>query len=431
MLALSVILAETKAMESIERVMVVDGGGRGQAIAQKLAAEGVEVIVSPGNPGNSGFAESTYVHPLDIAGQLAEAQRRKIDLTVVGSDNALANGIVDHFEAAGLAIFGPTRDQAKIEWDKEFAKQFAVRRHIPIAPYKRFNEPREAIEYAETREYPLFIKENGLAQGKGVVRCDNFRQVKAAVGDAPRAIIIESNISGPEVSHHAFADGNITLPIPFVVRDHKYLGENDTGPMTGGMGVVGPLPGYSPEVVEKLNERFAQPVVTASRFRGMLFSGLKGEPSQERILEWNARWGDPEAQVFLRLMKSDLLPILVACTERDLHSLAPLEWELGRAAVCLVIAAEGYPGQIKKASVIEGIEVAEKVPEVHVLQACTVALGSKVCVNGGRVLNIVAQGENFRQAVKRAYEAAEQINFVGQTPVIRRDIGADLAAAEA
>jgi phosphoribosylamine--glycine ligase len=425
MLALRVNLPETKRM-SLERVMVIDGGGRGQAIAQKLAEDGVDVVVSPGNPGNAGFAESTGINPLDINGQLNAAKHFGVDLSVVGPDNALASGMVDQFKADGLSIFGPTRVQARIESDKEFAKQFAVRRHIPIAPYKRFTDSSEALEYAKDREYPLFVKENELALGKGVKRCRNMKEIRRAVQDLAGRILIEDNVPGPEASLHSFCDGKIALPIPFLVRDHKYLGEGDTGPMTGGMGAVGPLPDYDAQTSHFLNEVFAQPIVTASKFKGLLFSGLKGERGSEKSLEWNARWGDPEAQVFLSLMKSDLLPVLIACVEGDLHSLPKMEWELGKAAVCLVVAAEGYPEKPKLASVIEGIEEANKVEGVQVLQAGTVKLGSKICVAGGRVLNLVSKAQNIKIAARQAYAAAEQINFMGQTPVMRRDIGIGL-----
>jgi phosphoribosylamine--glycine ligase len=429
MLALTHYLSDTKDMESVERVMIVDGGGnaRAQAIAHKLVAEGVEVVVSPGNPGNADIADSTGIGPLDIAGQLAAAEEYKIDLTVVGADNPLALGIVDQFEAAGQHIFGPKRYQARIEWDKEFAKEFARRRHIPVANSQQFTDGQRAFYYGERGPFPLFVKDNELALGKGVVRCDNPQQLKEAVRDLARTVIIEENIPGPEVSHHAFCDGKTALSIPFLVRDHKYAGDNDTGPMTGGMGAVGPLPGYSAEAVERLGQTFAEPVVSVSGFKGLLFTGLKGEPGQEKNLEWNARFGDPEAQVFLSLMKSDLLPVLVACVEGDLKSLSPLKWELGKAVVCLVIAAEGYPVEPRLDAEIEGLEAAAKVEGVQILHAGTRAAGGNIQVAGGRVLNVVSKAEDMRTAIKQAYDAATQINFAGQTPLMRGDIGQSVA----
>lgn len=406
--------------------MIVDGGARGQAIGKKLAEEGVEVVMSPGSPGNQAFAESTGIEPTDIAGQLSAAVYYGANLTVVGADDPLAGGIVDMFKENNKTIFGPTRNQARIEWDKNFAKRFAKRRRIPVADSGHFTDKDAALEYAQSRTFPLFLKDNGLAQGKGVQKCNTSGQLESALKQTSREFIIEDNIRGPEISHHAFCDGRNFLSMPFLVRDHKYLGTGDTGPMTGGMGAIGPIPGYTEERAVLLGEQFVEGVVKASKFEGMLFTGLKGEIGQEKALEWNARFGDPEAQVYMSLMKSDLLPLLRACAEGDVSNYGQISWLSGRTAVCLVLAAEGYPSKPKKGSVIEGIAEIDGFG-VDVIHAGTsLDEDGNLTTSGGRVLNIVSVDDTPRLAIDKAYAAAQKVTFDGKPPVTRSDIGASL-----
>ncbi len=404
--------------------MIVDGGGRGQALATKLAPECQELFVSPGNPGNEAFAYGTGIAPTDVVEQLSFAKRNKIDLTVVGADDPLAYGIVDDFQAEGLTIFGPTAAQARIESDRQFAKKLAQNLGVPIGSQAGFTDRAEARRYAQApeRRWPLFVKDNELAQGKGAKRCDSMKDVKRVIGAMSR-FVIEDYVEGPEASHHSFCDGKTQLSIPFLVRDHKQIGEGDTGLMTGGMGTVGPLHNYTPEEVAQLGRVFVEPVVRQTGFKGVIFSGLKGVKGHEQNLEWNARFGDPEAQLFLRLMKSDLLPVIMACVEGDLDTLPTPQWDMAQSAVCLVLATQGYPAKPQKGAVIEGIETAATIAGVDVLQAGTAQKVAGLIVNGGRVLNMVATADTLQAALDRAYEAAECILFNGLEPVYRKDIG--------
>ncbi|MGH7196103.1 MAG: phosphoribosylamine--glycine ligase [Candidatus Saccharimonadales bacterium] len=403
--------------------MVVDSGARGQALGMKLAHEGEAIFISPGNPGNEDFAVSTNLIPSDISGQLAFARQNKVDFTIVGGEDLLAAGIVDNFNQAKLAIFGPTRAQARIEADREFAKEIGHRHSVPMGAFGSFMGKTTAIEYAENHGWPVFVKDNGLAGGKGASKCETPKEVEAEIARLGGKIIIEDYVGGLEASHHAFCDGKSQLSIPFLVRDHKQIGDGNRGPMTGGMGVVGPLPEYSSRDSEEFGETFAAPVVQELGFKGMLFSGLKGNKGHEKLLEWNARPGDPETQVFLALMKGKLLPVLQACVEGSLDKIEPPDWWLGQSAVSLVLAAQGYPEKPQTGAIIEGIEEAEKTKNIQILYAATKKQGSQLVTNGGRVLNILATAESLSAALTQAYSAAEHITFNGQPPTFRRDIG--------
>jgi phosphoribosylamine--glycine ligase len=417
--------------------MVVDAGGRGQAIAKKLAGEGLEVIVSPGNPGNEAFAHSTGVGIGNINGQLEAAERYDADLTIVGPEDALNQGIAWAWRTAQFfgahtrerAMFAPSARQAWVESDRSFAKKFAQAREVPIGGFDEYTDKQEAmrdvaaLDSDDERYWPLFVKDNGLHQGKGVTTCFTPEEVEAAVA-ALDHFVIETNVPGPELSHHAFCDGKTQLSIPFVVRDHKQLLVDGMPEMTGGMGVIGPLPEYSLKEVNELGETFAAPVAEGLGFKGMLFSGLKGHKGAEKLLEWNARFGDPETQVFMRLMKGDLLPVIMACVEGDLQNLTAPEWELGTYAACLVLAAPGYPSEPRKNLLIEGIEEAAKLDGVDVLQAATTKRSDQLCTDGGRVINIIATADSVEDAAARAYCAADKISFDGQPPVTRPNIGA-------
>ncbi len=422
-------------MESVETIMVIGGGGREQALAKKLAGEGLEVVVSPGTPGNEDFAYSSDVGVTDVAGQLKAADRFGVDLTIVGSEDAIALNIAKAWDMQNVfgdqkqksKIFAPYARQAWIESDRSFAKKFAQVRDVPIGGYDEFTDKKAALEEAaavtDSYDWPLYVKDNGLRQGKGVVSCESMDEVEAAIDDLDH-FVIETHVPGPELSHHAFCDGKTQLSIPFVVRDHKQLEVNGDQLMTGGMGVVGPLPEYLPEEVAQLGETFAAPVAEGLGFKGLLFSGLKGFKGQEKSLEWNARFGDPETQVFMRLMKSDLLPVLMASIEGDLENLERPEWELGKYAACVVLAAPGYPSEPKKGLLIEGLDSAAKFEGVEVLQAATAQRNKKLYTAGGRVANIVTVADSVSDAVEKAYQAAEAISFDGQPPLIHPRIGA-------
>lgn len=416
--------------------MVVDAGGRGQAIARKLANEGLEVTVSPGNPGNEDFAHSTGVDIADITGQLEAAKRYDADLTIVGPEDALNRNITWAWHTSSFfsedrkrAIFAPYAKQAWVESDRGFAKKFAQVRGLPIGGYTEFTDKDEAmrevagLDIEDERFWPLFVKDNGLHQGKGVTICETPDEVEAAIATLDH-FVIETNVPGPELSHHAFCDGKTQLSIPFVVRDHKQLIINGVTRMTGGMGVIGPLAEYSPEEVVALGETFAAPVAEGLGFKGMLFSGLKGSKGDEKLLEWNARFGDPETQVFMRLMKSDLLPLIMACVEGNLGDLSPPQWEVGKYAACLVLAAPSYPSDARRGLLIEGLDEAAQVDGVEVLQAATIKKSNRLYTDGGRVINVVTSTDSIETAVDRAYRAAEKIRFNGELPVMRPDISA-------
>jgi phosphoribosylamine---glycine ligase len=404
------------------RVNVVDTGGRGQALAGKLASEGHELFVSPGNPGNSSYAYSTGVRPTDIVGQLEVARLCRIDFTVVGSDDALALGIVDAFQNEGRDVFGPTQEQARIESDRAYAKRTSCQLGVPTGPYNVFTDKREAIKYAKTRPWPLFVKDNELAQGKGTIKCADIDEFAKAIKPLGK-MVVEDYVIGSEASHHAFCDGETEVSIPFLLRDHKQIGEGDSGPMTGGMGAAGPLPNYKPDEVEELGRHFVAPIVKELGFKGLLFTGLKGPKSEEQNLEYNARFGDPETQAFLHLMESDLLPVLISCSEGSLGEIPAPKGCLNKSVVCLVLAAEGYPRAYQTGVVIEGVEEVTRIKGVKLLQAGTDRRGPDLVTNGGRVLNIVSLAGPLDLALRRAYDAAEHITFDGKKPVMRADIG--------
>jgi phosphoribosylamine--glycine ligase len=273
----------------------------------------------------------------------------------------------------------------------------------------------------------LFAKDNGLAGGKGADKCADLEEFKASISNK-NGIVVEDYIEGPEASHHAFCDGKTYLSMPFLFRDHKTIGEGDTGPMTGGMGVAGPLLNYTPSEVEALGETFVAPVVRELGFKGVLFAGLKGAKHDEKNLEWNARPGDPEMQAFMRLMQNDLMPIIMACIEGGLDKVESPEWLIGQSVINLVLVSEGYPNEPRLGAAIEGVEDANKVEGVQVLHAGTAQEGRQLVTNGGRVLNIVSMANSLQLAHDRAYEAASLIGFGGQSPLYRQDIGQTVLA---
>jgi phosphoribosylamine--glycine ligase len=334
-------------------VLIVGSGAREQALAQKLAGspDVDKLFIAEGNAGTEFIdkAENVAIAPTEIEKLAKFAVQNNIGLTVVGLDDALADGIVDRFHEDDLPIFGPTKQQARLEWDRDYAKRFAGKSDVPIGSSETFGNADEARAYAQSRHWPIFVKQNGQAQGKGAKRCDDIRAVDELLQElgsgyfkSGKRVVVEDYVSGPEASHHAFCDGVTHLSIPFLVRDHKTLTADSKSPMTGGMGVVGPL-GYTMREVDALGDRFVAPVVRELGFKGLLFSGLKGIKGFERNLEWNVRFGDPETQVFMRLLKSDLLPILIACVEGKLGDLDAPQWHTDRSVASIVMAAPGYP----------------------------------------------------------------------------------------
>ncbi len=417
------------------KVLVIGSGGREHALVWKLAQSPSvrKIYCAPGNPGIARQAECVDIAAGELARLRDFALASAVDLTVVGPDDCLAAGVVDLFREAGLRIFGPTRAAARIESSKSFAKLLMRDAGIPTAAFRTFTDHDAARAYAVSHEYPLVIKASGLALGKGVVICRDAGQAEQALraalvdrvfGEAGSEVIVEEFLDGPEVSVHAFCDGKTAKLFP-PAQDHKRLCDGDDGPNTGGMGTCAPAPPLTPRMMEEIRETVVLPALRAlaargSPFTGCLYPGLIRTGSGFKVLEFNARFGDPEAQSYLRLLESDLAQVLLSCTEGRLDGTA-VSWS-GRSAACVIAASAGYPGPYRKGLEIDGIEQAESREGVVVFQAGTAAREGAIVTSGGRVLGVTATGCDLRAAVDACYGALGSISFDGMT--FRRDIGA-------
>ncbi len=416
-------------------VLVIGSGGREHALVWKLAQSPRigRLYASPGNGGTQSFAENVPIDATDISKLLQFTKENGIDLTIVGPDDSLALGIVDVFRAQGLSIFGPTRVAAEIESSKIFAKNLTSEAGIPTAPFQNFSEYDRALAYVRERGIPIVIKANGLALGKGVYVCKTFAQAEGALtqimlervyGNAGEEVIIEEFLDGQEISIHALCDGESFVLFP-PAQDHKSICDGDKGENTGGMGTIVPVPWVSVDTLRVFGERIVRPTLEAlanrkRSFTGLLYPGLKMTSDGPKVLEFNARFGDPEAQSFMRFLKTDLLDLLEACVDGTLAKLT-LEWYSG-FAVCVTIVSGGYPGKYRKGMPIYGMAEAEQVPGVVVFHAGTSFDGGILKTSGGRVLGVSARGETLQSALDRAYEAVRCIEFEGM--YYRRDIGA-------
>ena len=420
------------------KILVVGGGGREHALCWKLAASPLvsEVLCAPGNAGTAAVARNVPVAATDLPRLVDLAREEQVELVVVGPEDPLCAGLADRLAKAGIAVFGPGASGARLEGSKLFAKEFLGRHRIPTAAYRRFDRSGAAKSYLEScQQWPQVIKADGLAAGKGVVVVRNAREGCAAVdalmeerrlGDAGALLAVEEFLAGDEISILALTDGE-TLCILEPVMDHKQVGDGDSGPNTGGMGVYSPVPQLSKRVLRQIEQHVLLPTLHGLRreeiaFRGVLFVGLMLTESGPRVLEYNCRFGDPETQACLRRMKSDLLPYLLATARGKLSELEAPEWD-ARTCVGVVAASEGYPGTYRKGDPIRGLEAAASEPEVVVFHAGTRASksGSGVVTDGGRVLCITALGEDVAQARQRAYSVYERIQWDGK--FARRDIG--------
>lgn len=415
-------------------VLVIGSGGREHALVWKLAQSPHigKLFVAPGNGGTRQVAENVPIEATDIDGLLQFALKNEIGLTVVGPDDSLALGVVDAFRARGLRIFGPTRAAAKIESSKAFAKNLMSEAGIPTATFKVFSDYDNALAYTRERGAPIVVKASGLALGKGVYVCKTLAQAEAALveimldhvhKDAGSEVVVEEFLDGQEVSLHAFCDGKTFILLP-PAQDHKPIHDGDEGKNTGGMGTITPVSWVSAETLHTLGEQVVRPTLEtlAKRgrpFVGLLYPGLKMTTSGPKVLEFNARFGDPETQSYMRLLKTDLLDILEACVNGTLSELA-IEWHSG-FATCVVIASGGYPDEYKKGVPLRGVADAERVLDVVVFQAGT-KFDGELKTSGGRVLGVTAIGTTLRDALDRAYEAVRLIQFEGMQ--YRRDIGA-------
>ncbi len=414
-------------------LLVVGGGGREHAIIKKLKENPtVETIYAL--PGNGGIAQDAVCVPSigakDIESIVDFAKSHAIGFAVVAPDDPLALGCVDRLHEAGIPCFGPEAKAARIEASKVFSKNLMRKYGIPTARYEVFNDPVRALAYLKNASFPIVVKADGLALGKGVLIPQNLQEAEAAVksimedktfGDSGNEIVIEEFLTGPEVSVLAFTDGTAIVPMVSSM-DHKRAGDGDTGPNTGGMGAVAPNPCYTPEAAAECMERVFLPTLSAMRaegcpFKGCLYFGLMLTPDGPKVIEYNCRFGDPETQVVLPLLKTDLLTIMRAVENETLGDL-PVEWRDGSAA-CVILASGGYPGSYEKCRVIT---IPQDLPgHVTVYHAGDKAADGKLVTSGGRVLGVTATGDTLEAALKDAYAAAERIRFEGK--YLRHDIG--------
>ena len=418
------------------KVIIVGGGGREHTLAWKLSqSPDVETIVcAPGNAGTAHVGRNAPVGAEDIAGLLALAKEESPGLVVVGPEAPLALGLVDELEALGIPAFGPSAEAARIEASKAFSKALMDEAGILTAAYGVFEDAGAAKEFVSERGGAWAVKADGLAAGKGVLLCPDAPSAHAAIsqvmeerafGEAGDKCVVEEFLEGEEASFLAFADGETALPMASA-QDHKAVGEGDTGPNTGGMGAYSPAPVLSGALEEKALETVIKPAirVMAKRgtpYRGILYAGLMVQGDDLKVLEFNCRFGDPECQPLLTRMEGDLLPVLMACVEGKLHE-TTIRYSQD-AAVCVVMAAGGYPDAYRKGDAIQGIEDADALPGVHVFHAGTsLSDTGEVVTAGGRVLGVTARGLDIRAAIARAYEACDLIYW--EDVYLRKDIGA-------
>ena len=414
------------------KILVVGGGGREHTILWKLAQspKKPELYCAPGNGGISQIATCVDIAATDIENMVAFAKREKMDLVVVAPDDPLAMGMVDALEKEGIRAFGPKKNAAIIEASKAFSKELMKKYHIPTAEYETFSDAQKALEYVKTAKIPLVVKADGLALGKGVLICKTRQEAEQAVrqvmldkafGAAGNTVVIEEFLEGPEVSVLTFTDSHTILPMASA-QDHKRARDNDEGLNTGGMGTFSPTPKYTPEIQQQVEREIIRPTVDALNaegrpFKGVIFFGLMLTKDGPKLLEYNARFGDPEAQSVLFRMKNDLLEICEAVIEERLSEIT-LEFEPG-AALCVVMASGGYPEHYEKGKEISGLD--EVSDGVVVFHAGTKLENGKFYTSGGRVLGVVAKGEDMEAARKIAYENVQKIHFEGAQ--YRRDIG--------
>lgn len=416
------------------KVLVIGSGGREHALVWKIAQSPLveRVFCAPGNPGIGTIAENVTIAVDDLPGLLAFASREGIDLTVVGPELPLSLGIVDLFEEYGLKIFGARRNAAIIEGSKAFAKELMQKYQVPTAAYQVFTEPEPAVAFIDRVGAPIVIKADGLAAGKGVIIAQTRDEAVAAVTDmltgnafgaAGARVVIEEFLTGEEASFLAFTDGRNIIPLASA-QDHKAVFDGDRGPNTGGMGAYSPAPVVTPAIHEKamveVLRRTVDGMAAEGRpYRGVLYAGLMIDGENVKTLEFNARFGDPECQPLLMRMKSDIVPILVAVAEGDISRVA-IEWH-DQAAVCVVMATEGYPGDYRKGDVISGLDKAAEIEDLVVFHAGTALKEDRFVTNGGRVLGVTALGATVREAIDRAYRGVADISWPGVH--YRRDIG--------
>ncbi|MDE6025963.1 MAG: phosphoribosylamine--glycine ligase [Lachnospiraceae bacterium] len=415
-------------------VLIVGGGGREHAIAVKCSESKrvTKLYAAPGNAGIAQLAECVDISVMDGEALVQFAKEKNIDLAIVGPDDPLVAGVADCFKNAGIKVFGPEKKAAIIEGSKAFSKDLMKKYGIPSAAYETFDNADAAIRYLENAKMPIVLKADGLALGKGVLICNDIEEAKAGVktlmldkqfGSAGDKIVIEEFMTGREVSVLCYCDGTHIKPMASA-QDHKRAHDGDLGLNTGGMGTFSPSPFYTDEVDQFCKERIYQPTMDAMKaegrdFVGILFCGLMLTEDGPKVLEYNARFGDPEAQVVLPRMKNDIIDVMEACIEGRLNEIE-LQFE-DKAAVCVVLASDGYPEHYEKGFPIEGLDAFQDKEDYYVFHAGTKLVDGKIVTNGGRVLGVTAKGETLVDARANAYKATEWIHF--ENKYMRHDIG--------
>ena len=417
------------------KVLVIGGGGREHAIIRKLkeSPKVDKIYCAPGNGGIAKDAECVAISAMDLDGAVTFAKEKQIDLVFVAPDDPLAAGMVDRFEEAGIPAFGPNAAAAQIESSKVFSKNLMKKYRIPTAKYEVFSDPKEAVAYIEkNNQFPIVVKADGLALGKGVLIAADLTEAKDAVkkimedkafGASGNQVVIEEFLTGPEVSVLAFTDGKSVKPM-VSSKDHKRALDNDQGLNTGGMGTISPNPHYTEAMAQTCMETIFVPTIRAMQeegrpFKGCLYFGLMLTPNGPKVIEYNSRFGDPEAQVVLPRMKTDLVDVMQAVIEERLEE-QPIEWYDG-AAACIVMASGGYPASYPKGLEITGLDENGQVADAVVYHAGTKLENGKFYTNGGRVLGVTAKGATLEEALKKAYAAVDKIHFDGAH--YRHDIG--------
>ena len=416
------------------KVLIVGSGGREHAIAWKVAqSKRVEKIYcAPGNAGIEEYAECVNIGAMEFDKLTEFAIEKGIDLTVIGMDDPLVGGVVDAFEEKGLRVFGPRKLAAMIEGSKAFSKDLMKKYNIPTAAYENFDDAKAALEYLETAKMPIVLKADGLALGKGVLICNTLEEAKDGVksimedkqfGSAGNRMVVEEFMTGREVSVLCFCDGTNVVPMTSA-QDHKRAMDGDQGLNTGGMGTFSPSPFYTPEIAAFCEEKIYKPTMAAMKaegrdFVGIMFVGLMLTADGPKVLEYNARFGDPETQVVLPRMKTDIVDVFEACIDGTLDQIQ-LEFE-DNAAVCVVLASNGYPVAYEKGFVIEGLETFKEHEGYYCFHAGTKRTEAGIVTNGGRVLGVTAKGTDLKDARANAYKATEWVNF--ENKYMRRDIG--------
>jgi len=416
------------------KVLIVGSGGREHAIAWKVAQSSKvdKIYCAPGNAGIEEYAECVPIGAMEFDKLAAFAKENSVDLTIVGMDDPLVGGIVDAFEAEGLRVFGPRKNAAILEGSKAFSKDLMKKYNIPTAAYENFDDADAAIKYLETADFPIVLKADGLALGKGVLICNTFEEAKEGVksimldkkfGSAGNRLVIEEFMTGREVSVLSYVDGK-TIKTMTSAQDHKRAQDGDKGLNTGGMGTFSPSPFYTDEVDDFCNKHIYQATVDAMasegrEFKGIIFFGLMLTEKGPKVLEYNARFGDPEAQVVLPRMKNDIIDVVEACIDGTLDKI-DLQFE-DNAAVCVVLASDGYPVSYEKGFIIKGLDKFKDKDGYYVFHAGSKKTDAGIVTNGGRVLGVTAKGANLQEARKNAYEATKWIDF--ENKYMRNDIG--------